>query len=245
MSAASSAGSADSTRDSVGLGFNTRSSVSRILGGEGCLQSGSPESLSTTTYELFNLRGRDGGSSAEVDSDSLASVRASSGGSSRSYIFSAEASPAKTSPAPDDAPDSKPENAPASSSSSHGSPMSLFGPEGMSSLRTYPDYFPAKADEISPSYSRRWPSSGFTTSPGECWTADISECPNEGGVSSSLADVLQADVPAKYFLSPRAAAGILRRAEKRGRELPPHLSQALSAVATMEPEGAPSSTPTS
>jgi hypothetical protein len=118
-----------------------------------------------------------------------------------------------------------------SSSSSHGSQTSLFQPEGTSSSRTFPDYFPAKADEISPSFSRRWPSSGFTTSPGECWTADTSECPSGGGVSSCLADVIQDNVASKYFLSPRAAAGILRRAEKRGRELPSHLLAALEAVA--------------
>jgi hypothetical protein len=38
-------------------------------------------------------------------------------------------------------------------------------------------------------------------------------------------------VPAKYSLSARAATGILRRAEKRGRVLPSHLSAALEAVA--------------
>jgi hypothetical protein len=43
--------------------------------------------------------------------------------------------------------------------------------------------------------------------------------------------VLQDEVPSKYFLSPKAARGILRRAEKRGRELPPHLLSALRAVA--------------
>jgi hypothetical protein len=146
-------------------------------------------------------------------------------------IFSAEASPAKTSASPDDEPDS-PANAQDSSTSSPES-LTLFSPlaDG-SSLRTYPDYFPANADEIMPSYSRRWPTSGFTTSPGECWTADTSESPNAGAVSTSLRDVLEASVPARYFLSPRAAAGILRRAEKRGRELPQHLADALRLVST-------------
>jgi hypothetical protein len=146
-------------------------------------------------------------------------------------ISSVAASPAKTSASPDDEPDS-PANAADSSMSSPES-LTLFSPlaDG-SSLRTYPDYFPAKADEISPSYSRRWPTSGFTTSPGECWTADTSESPNAGAVSTSLRDVLEEAVPARYFLSPRAAAGILRRAEKRGRELPQHLADALRLVST-------------
>jgi hypothetical protein len=37
-------------------------------------------------------------------------------------------------------------------------------------------------------------------------------------------------VPGRYSLSARAAAGILRRAEKRGRTLPAHLQDALQAV---------------
>jgi hypothetical protein len=55
MSAHCSAALADSTTASAGLGFDTRSSVSRILGGEGCLGSGGLESPSTTTYELWVL----------------------------------------------------------------------------------------------------------------------------------------------------------------------------------------------
>jgi hypothetical protein len=38
-------------------------------------------------------------------------------------------------------------------------------------------------------------------------------------------------VLAKYSLSARAAQGILRRAQKRGRTLPSHLSATLEAVA--------------
>jgi hypothetical protein len=220
-----SAESADSTTDSTPPDSSTPSCVSGMSGGAEYLPSGSPVSPSTTTYET--LLGTVTHSLTNEGHD------ASEDGTGRGtpLIFSVAVSPAKTSALPDAVPDSKPANDPAFSSSSCGSPMSLFNPEGMSSLRTYPDYFPAKTAEISPSYSRRWPSSGFTTSPGECWTADTSESPNDGDVSSSLADVLQDGVPAKYFLSPKAAAGILRRAEKRGRELPTHLSAALEAVA--------------
>ncbi|KIL98259.1 DNA-cytosine methyltransferase [Paramagnetospirillum magnetotacticum MS-1] len=38
----------------------------------------------------FNLRGRDGGAQAELDADNLASLRAASGGSSRSYVAFAQ-----------------------------------------------------------------------------------------------------------------------------------------------------------
>jgi hypothetical protein len=39
-------------------------------------------------------------------------------------------------------------------------------------------------------------------------------------------------VPERFFLSPRAAAGILRRAERRRRELPRALREALVALAS-------------
>lgn len=160
-------------------------------------------------------------------------------GASKESIFSAEAPRyrAKISPSPEDEPVSTAIDQ-ASSLSSPGSPMNLFGQEDGSSLRTYPDYFPAlaelEADETSRSYSRRWPISGFTTSPGACWTADTSECPSDADASTSLADVLLETVPERFFLSPRAAAGILRRAAKRGRELPPQLREALAALASQQ-----------
>jgi site-specific DNA-cytosine methylase len=47
----------------------------------------------------------------------------------------------------------------------------------------------------------------------------------------SLSDVLESRVPPRFFLSPRAARGILRRAEKRGRKLPPRLQAALEGLA--------------
>jgi len=45
----------------------------------------------------------------------------------------------------------------------------------------------------------------------------------------SLDTILESSVAPKYFLSPRACAGVLRRAAKRGRTLPPRLEQALEA----------------
>lgn len=56
-----------------------------------------------------------------------------------------------------------------------------------------------------------------------------SDKPNE---RVSLSEVLETGpVPARYYLSPRAASGILRRAEKRGKRLPELLAQALLGVA--------------
>ena len=42
-----------------------------------------------------------------------------------------------------------------------------------------------------------------------------------------LSAILEENVPEKYSLSPKACAGILRRAERRGKDLPPLLKAAL------------------
>ena len=53
---------------------------------------------------------------------------------------------------------------------------------------------------------------------GGSWTADTSECPNDGDVCTrpSLSDILlKVEPDAPYWLSPKACAGILRRASRR------------------------------
>jgi hypothetical protein len=58
-------------------------------------------------------------------------------------------------------------------------------------------------------------------------TLNTSEFPS-AVVESSLLDVLETgEVPQRFFLSQVACQGILRRAEKRGKTLPPSLQQAL------------------
>jgi hypothetical protein len=50
-----------------------------------------------------------------------------------------------------------------------------------------------------------------------------------------LADVLErGQIPERFCLSSKAAAGILRRAERRGRELPEELRAALESLAHLE-----------
>lgn len=61
-----------------------------------------------------------------------------------------------------------------------------------------------------------------------------SESPSDAA-ASSLSRVLQTNVPGKFSLSAKAAAGILARSQRRDRELPPMLKQAL--VALVEREG--------
>ncbi|MFA7178008.1 MAG: hypothetical protein WC114_12230 [Smithellaceae bacterium] len=90
-------------------------------------------------------------------------------------------------------------------------------------------------DMLSPTgwepFSGTWPNSGMVVH-GEFWTLNGSEWPSDAAVCS-LSDVLETgDVPPKFFLSPKACRGILRRAGKRVRELPAALARALEAVAS-------------
>lgn len=53
---------------------------------------------------------------------------------------------------------------------------------------------------------------------------------SEGGVCS-LSDVLETgEVQPQFYLTPKACAGILRRAEARGKKLPEQLERALASV---------------
>jgi hypothetical protein len=67
-------------------------------------------------------------------------------------------------------------------------------------------------------------------------TLNTSEWPSDAAVCS-LSDTLETgDVPQRFFLSAKACQGILRRAEKRGKKLPPLLRQALESVAQSHTE---------
>jgi len=100
--------------------------------------------------------------------------------------------------------------------------------------KTSPVSCPVNEDEILAPLSGQWSNSGMA-SPTECWTLSTSEFPSGAGVCS-LSDILETgDVLRKYYLSPKACSGILRRAEKRGKELPEALRLALEAVAASAP----------
>lgn len=99
------------------------------------------------------------------------------------------------------------------------------------------------AETLSDSSSPTWLNSGSVGSHGEYWTANSGESRSAAG-ACSLSQVLQSEVPSKYFLSAKAAAGILRRAERRGKVLPPQLSVALSEVARGD-RTTPTAAPTS
>ena len=75
----------------------------------------------------------------------------------------------------------------------------------------------------------RWLNSGMGSHI-ECWTLSSSEWPKDVE-ECSLSDTLETgDLPQRFFLSAKACAGILRRAEKRGKQLPQALYQALQTV---------------
>ena len=60
----------------------------------------------------------------------------------------------------------------------------------------------------------------------ELLTRNTGEFPN-ADAASTLSQILQAEVPEKYYLSQKACLGILRRASARGKELPEVLRKAL------------------
>lgn len=57
-------------------------------------------------------------------------------------------------------------------------------------------------------------------------TRNTGECPRDA-VESRLSQILEADALPKYYLSREACLGIVRRAERRGKVLPPELKTAL------------------
>jgi hypothetical protein len=62
--------------------------------------------------------------------------------------------------------------------------------------------------------------------PGVSWMLNSGESPSVAA-ESSLSQILEDNPHPKYYLSAKACQGILRRAEKRGKELPPMLKEAL------------------
>lgn len=88
----------------------------------------------------------------------------------------------------------------------------------------------ATEDETSQSYSRRWTNSGMV-SRGVCLTAKTLESPSNVDASTLLQYIEVGEIPEKYFLSPNAATGILRRVDQMGRNLPPSFRQSLEMLA--------------
>ena len=73
---------------------------------------------------------------------------------------------------------------------------------------------------------QEWLEGGRLTPLGESLTLNIGEYPNVER-ESTLSEILEDNVPEKYYLSPKACLGILRRAKNKGRKLPDNLRIAL------------------
>lgn len=115
--------------------------------------------------------------------------------------------------------------------------LSLFG-------RTYPELFQVTAERIlepclkksqTPIFQclqvvngqpQEWLEGGRLTPLGESLMLNIGEYPNVEN-ESTLSEILEDNVPEKYYLSAKACLGILRRAKNKGRKLPDNLRIAL------------------
>ena len=115
--------------------------------------------------------------------------------------------------------------------------LSLFG-------RTYPELFQVTAERIlepclkksqTPIFQclqvangqpQEWLEGGRLTQLGESLMLNIGEYPNVEN-ESTLSEILEDNVPEKYYVSPKSCLGILRRAKSKGRKLPDNLRIAL------------------
>ena len=87
-------------------------------------------------------------------------------------------------------------------------------------------------DETSDAPCVTWPNVGIATLSTSRWTVSGLALLNDEGESLGyprvkLSEILEPNASKRYWLSAKACAGILRRAEKRGKKLPPMLEQAL------------------
>jgi hypothetical protein len=102
----------------------------------------------------------------------------------------------------------------------------------LSSWKMCRDFYQATKVATLESSSLHWPSQGIATSSGVFLIRNSSEYPN-GAEESLLSQVLEQNPLDKYFLSAKAAQGILRRANKRGKTLPAPLQTALESTANL------------
>lgn len=93
-------------------------------------------------------------------------------------------------------------------------------PGSSSRLPLYLDLRRASGQQQVPSWETGGPL------PGEYTTPSFGESPKDAA-ESVLSQILEEEAPPKYYLSARACQGILNRAEKRGKQIPDILREAL------------------
>ena len=113
--------------------------------------------------------------------------------------------------------------------------VSSYSPAGSYS-KTSPVCLVATEGTTSLPSSTKWKSAGIRAR-GVSWTLNMPEWHSDA-VACLLSDTLETtgDHLARYCLSQRACAGILRRADKRGKKLPELLDQALRQTADGPPK---------
>lgn len=103
-----------------------------------------------------------------------------------------------------------------------------------SSSRTSPVFFPLTEEGVSRPSSMRWLSCGLgAASLIGFWTVNGLEAPKDVDVCSLSSILETGGVPQRYYLTSTACEGILRRAARRGKPLPPKLQEALERQARM------------
>jgi len=233
-SSASSPGSEDSISGSSAPdgAASGRSSSSRSVSGSLPFASLKRRGMETSRPTLLNGEPLTFNTHSMRAADQAPTLLGGDGrGDLRPLTFLSEASPARTSPSPGSGQDSA-ANAPGSSGRSSASRRSSSR-RGDSSRMSQGSFLPI-VEETSGLSSEGYGSAGLLSA-GGCWTLATSEWLSVA-VACSLSAVLQKQVSPRYSLSPRAARGILKRAAKRGRELPPALASALTSLARSEPE---------
>jgi hypothetical protein len=210
-------------------------------------QSGSPEYPTSGTSSpsqsdapvLLTMReGKDGGGKGPLVSEDMSLTLGT--GNGQVLFSSPEASRARTSPTPEPGPGS------AGTDPASPSPSSTFWSDTVldgSSSRTSRDSSLPVEVPISRDSSMSFAPSGMAWRGTSSTVVTSTSLKGGGGSSSSgyecrrparLRDVLEPSAPERFFLTQRAAAGILRRAAKRGRSLPSRLEEALQVVATSQ-----------
>ena len=129
-------------------------------------------------------------------------------------------------PLPDSVKDSKTQGE--TSPSSIAEYLTTLDPSGLYGKTSRVSSVQAVEGTLVPSLGR-WLNSGMGSHIG-CLTLNTSES-HKDAVVCLLSDILETgDLPQRFFLSQKACAGILRRAEKRGKSLPRSLQVALEQV---------------